>query len=326
MAIARSRSFIGIAKEATRTPGGVVTPVAATAFIPVKGITPFDNITYLDDENWRGSMVTTYGVVQGPIHSEFEFAGDVFADTIGFPIAGVLGDYAKSGASAPYTHTMSVLNTGSGQATSYTISDYNGYNTRYWSGLQFSECGFTFSADGLLEYTAKGMGLASSTTTDPTPSFTTVTPTPVWVGKAKIGGSTKANVASGDMTIKRDVTPLFTVNNTVNPYQLWQGPVSVEGNLTLVMEDDSTLNDYLLNTQPSLELDFSQGTGAALTQIDFFMTKCAFVVGKVERSKDYVELQLQYKAVANTTDKGASGGYSPIKVTLKNAISGAAFA
>lgn len=326
MAIARSRSFIGIGKEATRTPGGVVTPVVPAAYIPVKGITPFDNITYLDDENWRGSMVTTYGTVQGPAHSEFEFAGDVFADTIGYPLAGVLGDYAKTGASAPYTHTMAVKNTGTGQATSYTISDYNGYNTRQWSGLQFSEAAFTFSADGLLEYTAKGMGLLSGTTTDPAPSFTTVTPTPVWIGKAKFAGSQKANLSSGDITIKRDVTPLFTVNNTVNPYQLWQGPVSVEGNLTLVMEDDTQLNYYLLNTQPSLELDFTQGVGAALTQLDFFMTKCAFVVGKVERSKDYVELQLQFKAIANTTDVGSTAGYSPVKVTIQNAISTAAYA
>jgi hypothetical protein len=40
----------------------------------------------------------------------------------------------------------------------------------------------------------------------------------------------------------------------------------------------------------------------------------------ISRGKDYVELPISFKAVANSTDVGASGGYSPIKVTLQNAI------
>lgn len=82
MAIAKFRSFIGIAKEGTRSPGVAPTPVAATDFLPVKSITPFDNIKYLDDQNWRGSMVETYGTQAGPIYSDFEIGGDVFPDTI----------------------------------------------------------------------------------------------------------------------------------------------------------------------------------------------------------------------------------------------------
>ena len=326
MANPRYRSFLGIAKEATRSPGVVPTPVAATDFIPVKNITPLDDITYLDDTNWRGSMVEVYGTTQGVISSTFSYDADVFPDTVGYAVAGVLGDAAISGASAPYTHTMAVKNSGTGQATSYTITDFNAYNARQYSGTQFGEVDFKFSADGLLEYTATGAGYASATATTPTPSFSAVQNIPVWVGTTTIAGSLALNLQSGNVAIKRALTPIHTVDGAQSPYQVWQGAVNVSGSLSLVMEDDTQLQYYLSNTQPSLVLNFSQGAGATATQVQFTMTKCAFKVAKVVRSKDYVELEVDYTAIANTTDVGASAGYSPIKVQLKNAKSTALYA
>jgi hypothetical protein len=326
MALPKYKSFLGIAKEASRAAGVAPTPVAATDFIPVKDITPFDNIKYLTDEGWRSSMVVNYGEVQGVEYSEFEFGGDVFADTIGYAAAGVLGDYAISGASAPYTHTMAVKNSTNGQATSYTLTDFNAVNARQFAGAQFGSLEFKFSADGLLEYTAMAQGYISATATTPTPSFSAIAPTPVWVGTTTIGGSLTAKLTEGSVNITRELTPIFSVSGSQNPYQIFQGPVEVEGSLKLIMEDDTDLDRYLNNTQPSLALDFSQGTGGSLTQLLLTMTKCAFVVAKVDRSNDYVELDVNFKAIANTTDVGASAGFSPIKITLKNAKSTTVYA
>jgi hypothetical protein len=36
-------------------------------------------------------------------------------------------------------------------------------------------------------------------------------------------------------------------------------------------------------------------------------------------SKDFVEIEVTIRAIANTTDAGSTGGYSNIKWTLKNA-------
>lgn len=326
MALPKYKSFLGIAKEASRSAGVDPTPVAATDFIPIKNITPFDNIKYLTDEGWRGSMVANYGQVQGVIYSEFEFGGDVFPDTIGYAIAGVLGDYAISGASAPYTHTMAVKNSSNGQATSYTLTDYNSFNARQFAGSQFGSLEFKFSADGLLEYSAMAQGYGSATAATPTATFSTLAPTPVWVGTTTIAGSLSTKLTEGTVSIKRELTPIFSVDGSQNPYQIFQGAVEVEGDLKLIMEDDTDLVRYLNNTQPSLALDFSQGAGASLTQLLLTMTKCAFVVAKVERSKDFVEVAVNFKAVANTTDVGASAGFSPIKVTLKNAKSTTVYA
>ena len=79
------------------------------------------------------------------------------------------------------------------------------------------------------------------------------------------------------------------------------------------------MNYYLQNTQPTLNISFTSGTGASAVQVAFNMTKAAFTVAKIERGKDYIELSVTYKAIANTTDAGTSSGYSPVKVSLKNA-------
>ena len=319
MALPKYKSFLGIAKEPAHAAGVAPTATTAVDYIPVNNIAPFDNIKYLDDENWRGSMVKTYGTTQGPIHAEFEFGGTVYPDTIGYPIAGVLGDVVKSGATPPYTYAISTLNSGTGQATSYTLTDYNAINARQFAGCQFGSIDFKFNADGLLEYTTMAQGFQSATASTPTASYSTVQQMPVWEGATSIAGSAAANLAEGTINIKRELSTIFTVNNSQAPYQIFQGAVEVEGALTLVMEDDTQLQYYLSNTQPALDIDFTQGTGATQTQIKFHLTKCAFEVAKIERSKDYVELSVNFKGIANTTDAGASGGYSPVKVTLQNA-------
>lgn len=331
MALPRSRSYLGIAKETRPTPGSAPTAVAATDFIPFTSITPVDQIKYLDDKGMRGSMVDEYDVIQGTIHSEFEFGGDVFPDTIGYMVSGVLGEVATTGASAPYTHVINVLNSqaSNGQPTTFTISDYyslGSSSTRQFAGTQFESIDFKFSADALLTYTTKAKGYQSATATNPTPSFSAVTPVPSWSGVVTLNGSASTVLASGNCMIQRPVDPIFTIDGNQRPYQLFAGPVTANGSLTLVFESDTELGYYLNNSKPALDIDFLAGTGASTTEVKLHMTKCAFTLAKIERSKDYIELSVTYKALANTTDIGTSGGYSPIKVTLKNAKASGTYA
>lgn len=309
------RSFFGLAKEAT-----FGTAVAATNFIPIKSMKPKDKLELLDDAGMRGSMVDSYGKIAGPMTSEFDFDGDVYPDTVGFPMTGVLGDITTTGASAPYSHAMAVLNTGTGQPPSYTLSDYYTISTRQYAGAKFSEFSMKFSGDGLLTYSAKATALGSVTASTPTPSYTAVAPIAGWIGAVTIGGSANLTLIDGECTMKRPVDIIHTVDGTSAPYALWSGPLTVSGKLTMVMEDDTQLLNYLNNSQPSLDINYSQGAGASAVQVKLHMTKAAFTTADIERGKTYISLSVDYEAVANTTDVGGSGGYSPIKVTLQNAL------
>lgn len=324
MALPRSRSFLGIAKETRPTPGSAPTAVAATDYIPFTSLSPVDSIKYLDDAGIRGSMTEEYGVIQGNIHSEIEFGGDVFPDTVGYMMSGVLGDVATTGAGAPYSHTFALLNSQAtnGQPVTFTLSDYysgGAASTRQYAGCQFASLDVKFSADALMTYTAKAFGYASATAANPTPSFSTIAPLPSWTGSVTLGGSSTAILADGNINIQRSVEPIFTVDGNQRPYQLFAGPLTVGGSMKLVYESDTELAYYLNNTQPAMVVDFTSGAGASLVEVRFTMTKCAFTVAKIDRSKDYIELDVTYKALANTTDVGASSGYSPVKVLLKNA-------
>jgi hypothetical protein len=323
MPLASLRSYLGIGKEAT--PG---TAVAATHFLPVKDLAPKDDITYLVDQGMRGAMVQDYDTIAGPAVATYDFGGDAFADTIGFPLTGVLGDLTTTGASAPFTHAVSTLNTTDGQPPSYTVSDYyagGAASTRRFAGMKFSEVGLKFNADGLLTFTAKALGFASATAANPTPSYSAVTPIASWLGAVTIGGGAVTYVTDGECTIKRKVDAIHTADGTQSPYKIFSGPVSVDGKLTVVMEDDTEYIRYLTNTKPSLVLNFTQGAAAALTQIQLTMTKCAYTAAEIGRGKDYVELSITYTALANATDVGASAGYSPVKATLQNAIAASVY-
>jgi Phage tail tube protein len=328
MAVQNSvRSYLGIAKEATKG-----TAVAPTDFIPVMvdSLKPVDIIDPLYDTGLRGSMVTNYNYIPGRTRSTFDFGGHVFPDTIGYPIAGIMGSVATSGASAPYTHTVSLLNasaTGAdSQPISYTLTDFYAANVRSYAGIQFHDFSLKFNADGMLEYDAKGTGWASATVSTPTPSFSAVLPTPVWRGTLSIGGSAVSYTIEGNIDIKRNVTPIYGISSTQNPYQIFVGGLDVSGKLTFVMENDTELTRFLTNTQPALVLNWAYGAGASAVQLQATITKGAYVAAAIERGNDFVTVSVDINGQANTTDAGASLGFAPIKWVLQNAKASGTYA
>lgn len=321
------RSYLGIAKEVTK--GTAVTP---TDFLPVmaSSLKPVDVIDPLFDEGLRGSLVKNYNYVPGRTRSTYDFGGSVFADTVGYSIAGLLGDVATTGSVAPFTHTISLKNSATAaadaQPISYTITDFYAAAVRAYPGAQFTDFTLKFNADGMLEYDAKTTGWASATASTPTPSFSTILPTQVWQGAVTVGGSTITNAMTGEISMKRPVTPVYGIATTQNPYNVFLGPLEVTGKLTFVMEADTELTRYLTNTQPAIVLNWAYGAGAAAVQIQATLTKGAYVAAAIDRGSDLVQISIDINGQGNTTDAGASAGYSPIKWVLKNAKASGTYA
>jgi len=314
------RSYLGIAKETTKG-----TPVTPTDFIPVLAskLKPVDIYMPLFDEGLRGSLVKNYNYVQGRGYSTFDWGGPVFPDTIGYTLGGLLGDVATTGASAPYTHVIALKNasaTGAdAQPTAFTLTDFYAAQVRAYAGVQVHDFSLKFTAEGLLDYDAKGTGWNSATATTPTPSFSAVTPIQTWQATVTIAGTTVSNAVDGNIDMKRTVTPVFGIAATQNPYQIFLGALEVTGKISFVMENDNQLTNFLTNTQPSVNINWSYGTGATAVQLMANITKGAYTAAVIERSKEFVQVTIDLNALGNTTDAGASSGYSPIKWTLKNA-------
>lgn len=301
-------TFLGLATGSTLA--------APTAYLPVHTITPKDTVTQLQDKGWRGSMVDSYDVEAGMIVGSLDYDGDVYLDTVGYPLAGMMGDLVETGSSAPYTHTFALLNSGQGQPVAQCLTDYYTAGTRAYQSAMYSELDFKFSPDALLTYSAKTTSFGSQTTTKPTTSFSAVEPLVGWGGVVKIGGSVYADMTDAEIDIKRTVVPVKPINNSQQPSSIWVGPISVEGKATLIMEDDTYLTDYLNATKTSLDFVFTQGTGS----IEFHMSKVNLSAADISRGKEYIELPISFKAYGNNTDIGASAGYGPLVVTLINSV------
>ena len=314
------RSYLGIAKEATRG-----TAVAPTDFIPVMkdSLKPVDIVDPLYDTGLRGSNALNYNYIPGRTRSTVDYGGAVFADTVGYGIAGVLGEVVTTGSTAPFTHTISLFNSlavgGDVQPISYTLTDFYAVDVRSYPGCQFSDFSLKFNADGMLEYDSKTTGFASEVVSAPTPTFSTILPTPVWRGTVSVGGSLLSTAMTGNIDMTRPATPIYGISSTQDPYQVFLGPLEVTGKITFVMDNDSQLLNFLNNTQPALVFNWAYGSGAAEVQIQATLTKGAYTTGVIERGEDFVQVSVDFNAQANTTDDGASGGFSPIKWVLKNA-------
>jgi hypothetical protein len=374
-------SFLGIAKEST--PG---TGVAATNFVPFKTLKPVDTIAMLEDKGVRGSYTDTYGIVSGPTSGVFDFDGDAFPDTVGWPVVGILGDITSTGTplattlaassavgavtistaasvpngtaimvdsgpaaeivttsgvptgAGPYTipvpplakahasaatvnavisHAVSTLNSGTGQPPTYSFTDYNVVETgRQYAGGVFSDLGFKASADGLLTYSAKALSNASVVVAKPTASFTGISPMAVWQTVVTIGGSVVTYVMDVEVNLKRSVTLIQTADGTPNPYRIWAGPLQCDAKMTVVAETSAEFLNFVNNTQPSLDVNLATGQGS----VKVHCSKAAYTVATPERGKDFMEYAITVNCLANTTDIGASGGYSPVKVTLGNVV------
>jgi hypothetical protein len=313
------RSYLGIAKEVTPA-----TPVAATDFIPISkdAFKPVDIINPLYDNGLRGSMAENYTYIQGRRHTEIDVAGPVFADTVGWWLGGILGSVATTGGSAPYAHEITLKNatTGDAQPTSFTLEDYYVAGNRFYPGCKVTEFSMTFNADGMLEYSTKLMGHPSSTTAAATPSFSAVTPTPVWRGSVSIGGSTIGYTTDGTITMTRKAETIFGINTDQGPYEVFVGALDSTGSLTFVMENDDQLTNFLSNTQPVLNFAWTQGAGANLTTVAFNLAKGAYTTASIDRSGDHVAITIDVAGIGNTTDAGTTGGYAPIQWYLQNAV------
>jgi hypothetical protein len=126
--------------------------------------------------------------------------------------------------------------------------------------------------------------------------------------------------------MKRNVTPIYGISDTQNPFSVFLGPIEVTGKITFIMENDTELTRYLNNTQPAIVLNWAYGTGASAVQIQATITKGAYTAAVIERGEDFVQVTVDLNGQGNTTDAGSSGGFAPIKWVLQNAKASGTYA
>lgn len=330
-----AKQFVGLAKETTQ--GTAVTPLVAT--LPLDKFEPEDKPTWLDDTSFRGSMVNLVGEIQGVEIVEWSLEGPAFFDTLPYLLNNILGDITDSGAT-PNVHAVSLLNSGTGQPGSLTLVDWQGPPSasnfaRVYPGACLSELTIKGNAESsLIMLSAKGLAWPSSPIgTAPTANTSADTPYGAWrtllgLGGVAGGGTQVKTAREWEVTIKRALKAEYTLQGSQAPFVIFRGAVDVEGKINFsVPADESNSMTYLLsNTQPQLQLTVDNGlTLGSNRNLQVDIQLAAYQTSKINRGEEAVGYDTTFKAVANSTNAGASGGLSPIKVTVKNATAAATY-
>lgn len=322
---ASARQFVGLAKESVHGTG-----VDMTTTLLVDEFTPDQSFEMPKDVAWRGHMGKTSGIVQGTTKTEVDMKGPVFLDTIGHLLLNLLGDLTTTG-TAPVQHAFSLLNSGSAQPPSHSFTHFQGpvadSGTRRVPGVALSELALKWSAESdLFTFEAKGTGWGmKALDEEPVSAPTTVPAFASWRAKVGLGGPIGTNqimnVSEFELSMKRDVKPYYTLTGAQDPYIVQRGPLEATGKLVFVAKDEQPFLDYLNNTQPQLQVVLDNGgSGATLLSLQLDIAKGAYTASKYSGGNEAAEYEVDYEAVSNPTNAGASGGWSPCKVTIKNGV------
>jgi hypothetical protein len=323
------KQALWLAKETTQ--GTAV--LTSMAQMPVDSFAPSDLPTWLDDTAMRNAMAGLYGRSQGPIHVEFELSGPAYMDMLGYFLNNILGDLTTTGASAPFTHAFSLLNSGGAQPGSLTLVQWQGTPAtsacRSFAGCCLSELSLSGNADSeFISFSCKGSAWLSADvpTAAPASALTGALPMPTWrflvgQGGPASGGSQVKTVREFSFTMTRALRVENTMQNAQTPFIIQRGALTTSGSLTYTTPaDEAPLDPLLNNSQPQLQILGTQGAAATTLALTIDALLSAWDTATIKLDEEAVGYDVAFVGVGNATNVGASGGFSPCKVTLQNAI------
>lgn len=217
-------------------------------------------------------------------------------------------------------HQFSLLNNANqGQPPSCSLWDYDGEQWRTMTACQLDELTIKGNATGLVDYTCTWFGNAAGlNATPPTTSYGTIPTPPPWTAQILLGGSTVATVVDWSFEFKRGVKPIPALTGSQAYFEYFANVLQCTAKLTLVEQSGSPyLADYLNGTKQSLDvIVFDQTTG---DMIDIHSTNALFITGELDRSKEWVEVQVEVQLLPSASD-ALAGGKSPVLITVGNSV------
>lgn len=263
-----------------------------------------------------GSVAEVVVLSTAPAGGTITFSNDPlrFAHGTGVAASVVVG---------PFTHKWGILNSGSGQPPTHTLTDYTSLTpsvgARAYPSACVSQMDFTGSAEQLLMGKVSGNSwLSAPATSTPTNTTSFVIPQPNWRSTVMVGGSQIYDIGEWSVAIKRMLQVYWTAQGAQQPYIIARGGLGMTANLNYsVAQDESPLNLMLTTGPVALQFQLDNGlTSVNHLQLTINATKAQAVKSKVDRNAVLVGYQDELECVANTTDVGGSAGLGPCTVTL----------
>lgn len=307
------------------TPSVPVTSISTTASIPA-------GTTILIDTGAAAEIRKT-GTPSGAGPYTIPFAAGerslLYAHANSAPVIGVV---------APFTAAFSVLNSGNsavygqGQPPTHTITHYQGVSAgtgaRQFPGACCSELTLSFNAESeLVNWDSKWTSWPSVIAgAQPASAPSSVLPiasyrAAVGIGGPASGGTKVTALPELKTTFSRKLEPDFTMSGLQTPYIIQRGALTAKAEMEIIAADEAPYLAMINNTQPQVQVVVNNGgAGAALIQLQIDAQQASYNAAKMDAGKENIRWAVQWDGISNTTNAGGSGGGSPVKVTVTNAV------
>lgn len=260
------RGKLAVAIEATR---GV--PPASASFFWVPNVTMsfHDTIETAAEEQGQGVLAdqdSQYVVMK---MGEGDVEAQLYDKALGVILTSVLGAAPSTAGANPYTHTYTLSNSNQAKSISLYWQDPD-RNDMFRLGV-VNSFNISVEPNGIVNYTVGFMSKTAAEWSTFTPSFTSLGSKflhqHVQVRIADTIGALSAATAISlknlDVTINKN-TIYDSVMGTVEPEDILNQQIGVEGSLNLNLEDD-TYRDYMLNgTYKAMEIKLLRSTSSSL--------------------------------------------------------------
>ena len=293
----------------TKTAAGTATTLSAGAAAGATTVTTAATVT-------QGSYI----VIGAGATLETHIASTVVTNTVTLNTPLVYSQASGAAVTPLTTHLFSLLNnSGQGnQPPSLTVTDFDGEEWRQIAAAQLDELTVKGNATGLVEYSTTLMGNPATTPATPTVSFSSSNPSPGWTAAILLGGTQVSTVMDWSVELKRGTKPIPALTGSQEYFEYFAGPLQASGKLTFVEQTGSPyIAQYLSGAAETLEIftyDLSSGSAMNIRS-----TNCMFKTAELDRSKEYVEVSIEYDMLPSATDATA-GGVSPCQVTVANTV------
>lgn len=297
------RGQLGLAIESTRG-----TPVNPSFWIPWATMSFRDMIEQAREEQGQGVIADSDSAYVVQKFGEGEVEAQIYDKALGVVLTGVLGAAPSTGGSDPYTHTYTLSNSNLQKSLSLYWKDPD-RSDLYRLGMVDS-FQIAVEPNGLVNYTLGFKSKTAQEWTNQTANYTSLgnkflhqhVQVRLAATVGALSAATPISLKNLELNVNKNVD-YDSVIGTVEPEDIFNQQLSVEGSLELNLEDD-TYRDYMLNgTYRAMEIKFLRSASSSLTfqfpRVDFSEWESDFSLNEI--AKQTINFKCNYDQ-ANALD------------------------
>lgn len=290
------RGTLGIAIEATRG-----TPVAPTYWLPFVTMSFHDRTETAREEQGMGNIADSDSLYVTMKMGEGDIESQLYDYALGYILTSLLGAVPSTSGSNPYTHTYTLSQTNQAKTLSLYWQDPD--RNHMFPMATVESLNITVEPSGIVAYTIHFKSKHARDWSTLTPDFTTVGSKflhqhlqfRLASAVGSLSAATPISLKNLDLTINRN-TVFDSVMGTVEPEDILGQHLSVEGSVTLNLEDNTYRNYMLDGTYRAAEIYLFRSSSSSLQlrfpRVDFSEWEPDFTLNEI--AKQSINMKMNY--------------------------------